>query len=101
MCNSTRVSYPGRVLGVDDAREVLARLSAGERNPMPSAIRAALASKACRSSIMIGTAMSKREMARVVTGLGHLDAPWNCPHGRPTMRHVANLKRNARDGNQG
>lgn len=22
---------------------------------------------------------------------GEIDQPWNCPHGRPTMRHLADL----------
>lgn len=23
--------------------------------------------------------------------MGDIDQPWNCPHGRPTMRHLLNL----------
>lgn len=50
-----------------------------------------LASRACRSSIMIGRALSREEMQRVLGRLADLRAPWNCPHGRPTMRHVCVL----------
>lgn len=57
----------------------------------PSRVRGMLASRACRSSVMIGDALSKREMQRVVCHLADLDSPWNCPHGRPTMRHLAYL----------
>jgi DNA mismatch repair ATPase MutL len=28
------------------------------------------------------------QMARVLANLTTLKAPWNCPHGRPTMRHL-------------
>ncbi|CCG82066.1 DNA mismatch repair protein pms1 [Taphrina deformans PYCC 5710] len=49
------------------------------------------ASRACRSSIMIGTALSHDKMQAVVWHLGEMDAPWNCPHGRPTMRHLLNI----------
>ncbi|RNF07646.1 putative mismatch repair protein MLH1 [Trypanosoma rangeli] len=48
-----------------------------------------MATKACRSSIMIGTALSEKTMSSVVSRLGNLEQPWNCPHGRPTLRHVA------------
>ncbi|RNF00896.1 mismatch repair protein [Trypanosoma conorhini] len=48
-----------------------------------------MATKACRSSIMIGTALSEKTMRSVVSRLGELEQPWNCPHGRPTLRHVA------------
>lgn len=50
--------------------------------------RRMFASRACRSSIMIGTALSHDRMQAVVWHLGEMDAPWNCPHGRPTMRHL-------------
>lgn len=23
--------------------------------------------------------------------MGEIDQPWNCPHGRPTMRHLLHL----------
>ena len=48
----------------------------------PSRVRYMLASRACRSSIMIGTHLSKSQMERVLARLSELQAPWNCPHGR-------------------
>ena len=24
--------------------------------------------------------------------MGTIDQPWNCPHGRPTMRHLLDMK---------
>ena len=50
-----------------------------------------LASRACRSSIMIGRALKRRTMEAVLGNLAGLHSPWNCPHGRPTMRHLAVL----------
>lgn len=61
--------------------------------PRPSAIRKMFAIRACRSSIMIGKSLSKSQMAKVVKNMGELDKPWNCPHGRPTMRHLFSLAR--------
>lgn len=70
--------------GVCDATDkIIARL--------PKAI-AMFASRACRGSIMIGTALSQREMEKIVKRLADVEHPWNCPHGRPTMRHVGNLQ---------
>lgn len=51
-----------------------------------------LASKACRSSVMIGTHLKYQEMRHIVDNLGTIEQPWNCPHGRPTMRHLACLE---------
>lgn len=56
-----------------------------------SKIRNILAMKACRSSIMIGSPLSRGKMTQVVQNLSRLDRPWNCPHGRPTMRHLSEL----------
>ncbi|XP_032182950.1 mismatch repair endonuclease PMS2 [Mustela erminea] len=57
----------------------------------PSRVRQMFASRACRKSVMIGTALSTSEMKKLITHMGEMDHPWNCPHGRPTMRHIANL----------
>ena len=47
--------------------------------------------RACRSSIMVGKSLSLSKMEKVVRNLGGLNKPWNCPHGRPTMRHLFGL----------
>ncbi|CAH7272521.1 Pms2 [Phodopus roborovskii] len=57
----------------------------------PSRVRQMFASRACRKSVMIGTALNTNEMKKLITHMGEMDHPWNCPHGRPTMRHIANL----------
>ncbi|KAK1354176.1 DNA mismatch repair protein PMS1 [Heracleum sosnowskyi] len=57
----------------------------------PPRVHAMLASRACRSSVMIGTSLSRIEMQKIVKHLADLKSPWNCPHGRPTMRHLIDL----------
>ncbi|KAL2173867.1 uncharacterized protein P884DRAFT_287778 [Thermothelomyces heterothallicus CBS 202.75] len=59
--------------------------------PRPSKVRKMFAMRACRSSIMIGKALSRRQMETVVRHMGEMEKPWNCPHGRPTMRHLCGL----------
>lgn len=59
--------------------------------PRPSKVRKMFAMRACRSSIMIGKALSRRQMEQVVRHMGEMEKPWNCPHGRPTMRHLCGL----------
>ena len=49
------------------------------------------AMRACRSSIMVGKTLTMKQMERVVRHMGELDKPWNCPHGRPTMRHLFSM----------
>jgi DNA mismatch repair protein PMS2 len=46
------------------------------------------ASRACRGSVMIGQALSRTEMERIVQRLAGVEDPWHCPHGRPTLCHV-------------
>ncbi|CAH0050039.1 unnamed protein product [Clonostachys solani] len=59
--------------------------------PRPSKVRKMFAMRACRSSIMIGKALTRHQMYSLVGHMGDLDKPWNCPHGRPTMRHLFNI----------
>ncbi|KAL6902845.1 hypothetical protein GGI43DRAFT_402933 [Trichoderma evansii] len=60
--------------------------------PRPSKVQKMLAMRACRSSIMIGKAMTRNQMHSLVNHMGELDKPWNCPHGRPTLRHLSRLQ---------
>ncbi|KAK9239045.1 hypothetical protein V1525DRAFT_399656 [Lipomyces kononenkoae] len=80
--------------GVDDFAELL---HAVQESPGSfyrcSKLRKMLAMKACRSSVMIGTALKREKMRAIVDGLGILDRPWNCPHGRPTMRHLTDISK--------
>ncbi|KAK0909050.1 ATP-binding mismatch repair protein [Friedmanniomyces endolithicus] len=59
--------------------------------PRPKKVQKILAMRACRSSIMVGKTLAVRQMQKVVTHMGEMEKPWNCPHGRPTMRHLAGL----------
>merc|ERR1712050_242109 len=57
--------------------------------PRPPKIWKLLACRACRGAIMIGKALRLSEMERVIANLSTLQQPFNCPHGRPTFRHLA------------
>ena len=96
-----------KLLDFKDIDELLFILSENELNPgsissssseqsrlteiKSSALRSLYASKACRKSIMIGTALNANQMKRVINHLHEIEKPWNCPHGRPTMRHLINI----------
>jgi len=54
-------------------------------------LMATFASRACRSAVMIGTGLQRHEMKKLVSQLSGIEQPWNCPHGRPTMRHLVDL----------
>lgn len=86
----------GTVFDVHDFEELLHLLRdapAGRINRVRcSKVYDMLASRACRKSIMIGTALQMRKMQSVVHNMADTDQPWNCPHGRPTMRHLTTLR---------
>ncbi|XP_015593968.1 mismatch repair endonuclease PMS2 [Cephus cinctus] len=63
----------------------------GGQIPRPSRVRQMLASRACRSAVMVGKPLNFPEMRRLVSQMGQMKMPWNCPHGRPTIRHLLSL----------
>ncbi|XP_013140191.1 PREDICTED: mismatch repair endonuclease pms1 [Papilio polytes] len=80
------------IFGKDDIEELLFMLRESDSEYCrPSRVRAMFASRACRKSVMIGTALSKADMKVLVDHMADIDKPWNCPHGRPTIRHLVNL----------
>uniref|UniRef100_A0A146KSI0 Mismatch repair endonuclease PMS2 n=1 Tax=Lygus hesperus TaxID=30085 RepID=A0A146KSI0_LYGHE len=84
-----------RVFGREDVDELLFMLQDACDKDMtcrPSGVRAMFASRACRKSVMVGTALDFKEMKRLVSQMGTIEHPWNCPHGRPTMRHLVNME---------
>ncbi|CAG4950591.1 unnamed protein product [Colias eurytheme] len=81
------------IFGKDDIEELLFMLKESSTSEYyrPSRVRAMFASRACRKSVMIGMALSKSDMRQLVDHMAEIDKPWNCPHGRPTIRHLVNL----------
>lgn len=78
--------------GKEDVDELIFMLSDNPHTVCrPSKLRQMFASRACRKSVMVGTALTVLTMKKVVSHLGELHHPWNCPHGRPTMRHLINM----------
>lgn len=83
---------------VTDLEELIALLAeipssfSSQNVPRPTKVRRMLAMRACRSSVMIGKTLTLRQMGALVRKMGDIDKPWNCPHGRPTMRHVCGLR---------
>ncbi|SBT30779.1 DNA mismatch repair protein PMS2 [Plasmodium ovale wallikeri] len=58
--------------------------------PRPQRVWRILASKACRNAVMVGTSLNIAEMIRIKKKLSVLKNPWNCPHGRPTIKYIIN-----------
>ncbi|CAM6090707.1 unnamed protein product [Calypogeia fissa] len=100
---STVPSCSNDILGVEDVKELISSLASrpsihssypctsSSWLARPSRLRAMFASQACQASRMVGDALSKKEMEQVVSRLAELEAPWTCPHGRPTIRHMFDL----------
>nr|POE75160.1 isoform 3 of mismatch repair endonuclease pms2 [Quercus suber]POE94761.1 isoform 3 of mismatch repair endonuclease pms2 [Quercus suber] len=85
-----------KTFNLSDLEELLHLLSESSANssdiPRPTKVQRILAMRACRSSIMVGKTLTHGQMQKVVGHMGEMEKPWNCPHGRPTMRHLAGLK---------
>ncbi|XP_015370811.1 PREDICTED: mismatch repair endonuclease PMS2 isoform X1 [Diuraphis noxia] len=78
--------------GKEDVDELLFMLQdAPNTLCRPSRVRSMFASRACRKSVMIGKVLNMGDMRKLINHMGEIEQPWNCPHGRPTMRHLVNL----------
>ncbi|KAJ3275574.1 ATP-binding mismatch repair protein [Terramyces sp. JEL0728] len=73
-----------------DLYEILNNLEQGVLKPSKKFLDYC-ASKACRYSVMIGDDLDMKKMKNIVTNMGTMDQPWNCPHGRPTMRLLSKI----------
>lgn len=83
---------PYDVVNATDVLELVVQLV--QYNTITKPLRAvwhSMATKACRTSIMIGTPLTDKTMQSIVARLSELEQPWNCPHGRPTLRHLGRL----------
>ncbi|KAK7592955.1 hypothetical protein V9T40_007707 [Parthenolecanium corni] len=88
---SIPVSYNWQ-FGKEDVDEMLFMLQDAPHTVCrPTRLRSMFASRACRKSVMIGTPLSVTHMRKLINNMGCIEQPWNCPHGRPTMRHLINL----------
>lgn len=69
--------YRNWIFGKDDIEELLFQLSesdlASSRELRPSRVRAMLASRACRTSVMIGTALSHHDMRRILDNMADME----------------------------
>ncbi|KAI3652419.1 hypothetical protein MP228_002744 [Amoeboaphelidium protococcarum] len=102
ICIKSLPTLNGRTYTQSDFEELLLQLTDSDGHHCHgdsgshccSKTRAVLASKACRSAIMVGDTLSTNKMQQVVSGLSKLDHPWCCPHGRPTIRWLYSSQTN-------
>lgn len=90
----------GWQFGKEDIEEILILIQEGGPDgtgsniiPRPSKVQQMLASRACRSAVMVGKPLDFSEMHQIVTQMSKVKNPWNCPHGRPTLRYLGTMMR--------
>jgi len=82
-------AVPADLRGRDPARslvEYLDRMHAEERLTGPDR---AVATLACRASVMAGDRLSDEQQRALLRALEACETPHSCPHGRPTMLHLS------------
>lgn len=90
----TSVPYSKQhVFGAADVHELCSMLHTNNYSlvRLPKVI-SVLASRACRSAVMIGTHLVHSKLKSIVRKMSELTHPWTCAHGRPTMRHLIDLQ---------
>lgn len=80
--------------GKEDVEEIVNDIC--EQGHLPSSYRSSkvkimLGYRACHASKRIGDTLTWKEMRTILDHMPELDHPWTCAHGRPTIRHLANL----------
>ena len=58
---------------------------------MFSGLKREIASRSCRSSIMIGDYLTRLQMKMLLAKMIDIRNPWHCAHNRPTIRHLISL----------
>ncbi|KAF8496535.1 hypothetical protein F5888DRAFT_1704780, partial [Russula emetica] len=46
---------------------------------------------AMRACTMVDAPLNAKQMRTIVRHMGTMDQPWNCPHGRPTMKYLSDV----------
>ncbi|KAG5440181.1 hypothetical protein PCANB_001750 [Pneumocystis canis] len=84
----------GIIFGTEDLEDMISKLQENPQKDIQcTKIKNILASKACHSSVMIGDSLSENTMKNIVQHMGEMDNPWNCPHGRPTIRMIGKISK--------
>lgn len=50
-----------------------------------------MATYACKNAYKVGDRLKASEMRGLLDSLYKMDAPFNCPHGRPTLASLGNI----------
>lgn len=94
--------YEDSQYGLEEFHELLNALKSSE--PIEDfhfkKLETLFASNACRYSIMIGQVLTDDQMLTIIRNLATLKAPFNCPHGRPTLFQTNNTFSNQQHMNQ-
>jgi DNA mismatch repair ATPase MutL len=94
--------YQDSQYGLDEFYELLNILKSND--PLDNfhfkKLQTRLASNACRYSIMIGQVLTDEQMLSIIRNLATLKAPFNCPHGRPTLFQTSNALNKSPQMNQ-
>ncbi len=86
----------GVELSLEDYQEFVAAIESGGAAVAarrPPAAQRILNSKACRSAVMFGDALSVPECAELLRRLAGCRYPFQCAHGRPSMTPLVTLPR--------
>ena len=84
---------PNKILDLFDLLDEIEKNPYEKKELRVAKLKSVFASRACRASIMVGDALSANQMKGVLSNLSILKSPWNCPHGRPTLITLGDLRK--------